>query len=163
MRLLSEKKCGCCRRHVMRYCETGELHLDFHGATNTTINYIAKNFGEEALHEIFFAVGQKVYKSIHKKLQHGDASELIEHWQYFFTREKGKFQIEETPEAIILEVSECPAVRQLLKLGLAPSPLFCTQTIMVNEALCENTPFESQTEIMGCGQCRQTIKRRGVK
>ena len=147
----------------MRYRETGELHLDFHGATNTTINYIARNFGEEALHEIFFAVGQKVYKSIHEKLKHGDASELIEHWQYFFTREKGGFQIKETPDAIILKVSECPAVRQLLKLGLTPSPLFCSQTILVNESLCEGTPFESKTEITGCGKCRQTITRRGVK
>ena len=147
----------------MRYRETGELHLAFHGATNTTINYIAKNFGEKALHEIFFAVGQKVYKSIHEKFKQGDASELIEHWQYFFTREKGFFQIKETPETIVLEVFECPAVRQLLKLGLTPSPLFCTQTILVNEALCKGTPFESKTEIMGCGKCRQTIIRRGVK
>ncbi len=147
----------------MRYRETGELHLDFHGATNTTINYIAGNFGEKALHEIFFAVGQKVYKSIHEKLKQGDTSELVEHWQYFFTREKGGFQIEETTEAIVLEVNECPAVRQLLKLGLIPSPLFCTQTILINEALCEETSFELKTEITGCGKCRQTITRRGAK
>lgn len=147
----------------MRYREIGELHLDFYGATSTTISYIAKNYGEKALHEIFFAVGQKVYKSIHEKLKQGDASELVEHWQYFFTREKGVFKIKETPDAIVLEVAECPAVRQLLKLGLIPSPLFCTQTIMVNEALCENTPFGSKTEVTGCGKCRQTITKRGVK
>ena len=137
--------------------------MDFHGATNTTINYIARNFGEKALNEIFHSVGQKVYKSIHEKLKQGDTSELIEHWQYFFTREKGGFQISETPEAVVLEVNECPAVRQLLKLGLTPSPLFCTQTILVNEAICKNTQFESKTEILGCGKCRQTIKKRGVK
>ena len=147
----------------MRYREAGELHLDFHGATNTTISYIAQNFGEKALHEIFFAVGQKVYKSIHEKLKQGDASELIEHWQYFFVREKGGFQIKETPEAIVLEVSECPAVRHLLKLGLTPSPFFCNQTILINEALCKDTPFESKTEIRGCGKCRQTIKKRGIQ
>jgi hypothetical protein len=147
----------------MRYRETGELHLDFHGATNTTIDYIVKNFGEEALHEIFFTVGQKVYKSIHEKLKQGDAGELIEHWQYFFSREKGVFQIKETSDAIVLEVSECPAVRQLLKLGLAPSPNFCQQTILVNEALCENTPFESHTVFIGCVKCRQIIKKRGFK
>lgn len=147
----------------MRYQETGELHLDFHGTTNATINYIAKNYGEKALHEIFYAVGQKVYKSIHEKLKQGDASELIEHWQYFFTREKGRFEIKATPDIIVLEVSECPAVRHLLKLGLTPSAHFCHQTIMVNEAMCESTPFESQTEIIGCGKCRQTIRKRGIK
>jgi hypothetical protein len=147
----------------MRYRETGELHLDFHGTTNATINFISNNFGEKALHEIFFAMGQKVYKSIYEKLKQGDASELVEHWQYFFTREKGVFQIKETDGTIVLEVSECPAVRQLLKLGLTPSPLFCSQTILVNEALCEGTPFESRTEITGCGKCHQTISKRGIK
>ncbi len=146
----------------MRYHESGELHKDFHGATNTTVEYIAKNFGEKALHEIFFNVGQKVYASIHKKLKQGDTSELIEHWNYFFAREKGVFKITENSDEIVLEVDECPAVKQLLKLGLTPSKFFCCQTTMVNEAMCESTPFESKTEITGCGKCRQTIKKRGA-
>ncbi len=144
----------------MRYRETGELHLDFHGATSATIDYLVERYGEAALHEIFFNVGQKVYKSIHEKLQRGDISGLVEHWQYFFEREKGVFKITKTADGVILKVSECPAVRQLLKLGLKPSPHFCKQTSLVNEAMCEHTPFEAKTEITGCGKCRQTIKKR---
>jgi len=33
----------------MRYQETGGLHLDFHGATNTTIDYVVDEYGVEAL------------------------------------------------------------------------------------------------------------------
>lgn len=147
----------------MRYRESGELHLDFHGATNATIDYLTERYGEAALHEIFFNVGQKVYKSIHENLKCGDISELLEHWQYFFEREKGVFQIAKTSDGVVLEVSECPAIRLLLKLGLTPSPHFCKQTSLVNEAMCEHTPFEAETEIIGCGKCRQIIKRRGVE
>jgi hypothetical protein len=146
----------------MRYRENGELHKDFHGTSNTTVEYIAKIFGKKALHEIFFAVGQKVYRSIYEKLKTGDLSELVEHWNYFFAREKGIFKLTVTPDKIVLEVDECPAVKQLLKLGLTPSNFFCCQTTMVNEAMCENTPFESKTEILGSGKCRQTIKKRGA-
>ena len=37
----------------LRYNEDGNVHLDFHGAVNTTIEFIVKRYGIEALHEIF--------------------------------------------------------------------------------------------------------------
>ena len=143
----------------MRYCETGKLHKDFHGALNTTVEYIVKYYGREALREIFFNVGQKVYKSIHESLKRGDASELLEHWNYFFSREGNDFKIIQSKNEITLEVSKCPAVEHLLKLGLKPSEYFCCQTIDVNEAMCEGTPWKAETEILGCGKCRQTVSR----
>jgi hypothetical protein len=143
----------------MRYRETGELHRDFHGALNTTVEYIAKRHGRSALREIFFNVGQKVHRSIHEGLKRGDASELIGHWNYFFTREGGDFKISSDENKVVMEVRKCPAVAHLLKLGLKPSKFFCCQTIDVNEAMCEGTPWKAKTEILGCGKCRQTISR----
>ena len=46
----------------MRYKDTGNVHLDFHGAVNTTVNYIVKKFGIEALHETFFRTGRDVLR-----------------------------------------------------------------------------------------------------
>ena len=37
----------------MRYQDTGEVHKDFHLATNTTIHYILKTYGMETLREVF--------------------------------------------------------------------------------------------------------------
>ena len=68
---------------MLRYQENNELHLDFHGTTNTTLNYIADHYGVEALKEILRKTGRDVYKSIHEKLMKGDASELLEHLNGF--------------------------------------------------------------------------------
>jgi dGTP triphosphohydrolase len=65
--------------------------------------------------------GRDVYKSIREKLAKGDASELIEHLNWFFYREKGKYNISVSQDEIVFEVLECPAIRHLKKLGLTPS------------------------------------------
>ncbi len=56
---------------MLRYQENNELHRDFHGTTDTTLNYIAEHFGEEALKEILRKTGRDVYKSIREKLARG--------------------------------------------------------------------------------------------
>jgi hypothetical protein len=144
----------------MRYQETGELHLDFHGAVNTTIQYIAKRFGQVALREIFDHVGKDVYKSIHEGLANDDPRELKEHLDYFFRRENGEFELRDTTDGFVLEVSKCPAVEHVRKLGLELSPGFCRQTTDVNNALCDGTPWQCRTEVMAPGVCRQTFSRR---
>ncbi len=36
----------------LRYEEDGNVHMDFHGAVNTTIEFIVSRYGIEAMHEI---------------------------------------------------------------------------------------------------------------
>ena len=146
----------------MRYKSTGEVHLDFHGATNTTISYIVEKFGESALKEIFNRVGKDVYQSIHNGLKNDDPSELIEHLEYYFNREQGEFELNVTDNKITVEVKKCPAVAHIQKLGLELSPHFCQQTIAVNEALCDGTPWECETVVTGQGSCRQIFTRRQI-
>ena len=144
---------------MLRYQENNELHLDFHGTTNTTLTYIAENYGVEALKAILRKTGRDVYKSIHEKLQKGDASELLEHLNWFFYREKGKYQLTVEENRIVLEVFECPAIRHLKKLGLAPSAYTCLQTVEVNAGMCEDTPWHSEVQIKGEGHCVQIFTK----
>lgn len=144
----------------MRYKDTGELHMDFHGATNTTINYIVENFGKEALTEIFSCVGKDVYKSIRDGLMNDDPSELIEHLKYYLDREHGEYSLTENKDGFVLDVTKCPAVAHVKKLGLELSKHFCCQTIDVNNAMCDGTPWQCETEIIEEGVCRQTFSRR---
>jgi hypothetical protein len=143
----------------MRYKDTGNLHMDFHGAVNTTINYIVKNFGVDAIRKIFFSTGHDVYKSIRERLAKGDTSELIEHWNYYITRENGKFRIVSNKDNVILYVDECPAVKHVKKLGLEVSPYFCEQTDYVNKGICDGTDFEIATVKTGECSCMQTLRR----
>ena len=144
---------------MLRYQEDNELHLDFHGTTNTTLNYIAENYGVEALKEILRKTGRDVYKSIHEKLVKGDASELLEHLNWFYFREKGKYQLTVEENKIVLEVFECPAIRHLRKLGLEPSPHVCLQTSEVNAGMCEGSPWCSEVQVIGEGHCIQTFTK----
>ena len=41
----------------LRYSDSGNVHMNFHVATNTTIDFIIKNFGLEAMDQIFSRVG----------------------------------------------------------------------------------------------------------
>ena len=144
---------------MLRYQENNELHLDFHGTTNTTLNYIADNYGVEALKGILRKTGREVYKSIHEKLFKGDASELLEHLNWFYFREKGKYQLTVEENRIVLEVFECPAIRHLRKLGLEPSAHVCLQTSEVNAGMCENSPWHSEVRVIGEGHCIQTFMK----
>ena len=144
---------------MLRYQENNELHLDFHGTTNTTLNYIAEKYGVDALKMILRKTGREVYRSIHDKLAAGDASELIEHLNWFFYREKGKYRLSVSENKIILEVLECPAHRHLKKLGLEISQYSCLQTAEVNAGMCEDTPWRSNVEVLGEGHCIQTFTK----
>jgi len=146
--------------HPLRYHETGNIHLDFHGATNTTIDFIVANYGVAVLHEIFEKVGKDVYADIRAHLIAGDAQELVRHWRHFFERENADFDIAVEDDEIVLTVRRCPAYAHVQKIAPSVSPWFCDQTVKTNEAMAEGSPFEVATEITGPGACRQIIRKR---
>ena len=144
---------------MLRYQENNELHRDFHGTTNTTLDYIAENYGVDALRSILRKTGRDVYKSIREKLAKGDASELIEHLNWFFYREGAEFQLTVKRDEIRFEVFECPAHRHLKKLGMKISPYSCLQTEEVNAGMCEGTPWRASVEQVAPGHCIQIFRR----
>ena len=144
---------------MLRYQENNELHRDFHGSTNLTIDYVVRKYGLETVKKILRRTGRNVYKSIHEKLADGDASELIEHLNWFLYREQGKYQLKVSENEIILEVFECPAIRHLKKLGLPISEHICLQTSEVNAGMCEDTPWHSEVRVVGEGHCIQIFRK----
>lgn len=147
---------------MLRYRETGELHKDFHGGMNAAVDYVGARYGREGLRIVFKATAQQVYRSIYEGLKRGDWDELVEHWRYFMDREGADYALSVTDEAAVMTVRRCPAVEHLRKLGLKPSEFFCDQTVLLNEAWCEGTPFEAVTEVTGEGNCVQTIRKRST-
>jgi hypothetical protein len=144
---------------TLRYRETGEVHLDFHRSMNGTIAHLRDAYGREFLDETFRRTARDVYRSIHEDLKRGDCSQLVEHWRHFFDREGGLYTVERGEE-IRFVVHRCPAVGYLEARGIAVDADFCRQTVVVNETLAEETPFEIITEVLGHGRCVQTIRRR---
>lgn len=143
----------------LRYQEEGNVHLDFHGAVNTTIDFIFARYGVEVLHEIFARVGKDVYADLRRHLKEGDPNEMVRHWRHFFARENADFDIAASEDEIVLTVRRCTAYHHVAKISPSVSAHFCDQTIKVNEAVAEGTPFSIDTEITGPGACRQIIRR----
>ena len=144
----------------LRYQEDGNVHLDFHGAVNTTIEFVVSRYGIGALHEIFRRVGTDVYQDIKRHLTAGDSEDLVKHWRHFFTREGCDYDISVGDDAIVLTVRRCTAWHHVQKIHGAVSAQFCDQTTVVNNALAEGTPFTIDTVIDGPGACHQVIRRR---
>lgn len=145
---------------MMRYKETGEVHLDFHRTTNGTIAYLRKKYGEAFLDETFRRTARDVYRAIREDLLRGDPEQLIEHWTHFFTRDGGEFEIKRDGDTITLQVTRCPAVSYIQSRDIPVDPCFCRQTVVMNEALAEGTPFEIETRILGNARCEQIIRRK---
>jgi predicted ArsR family transcriptional regulator len=144
----------------LRYQEEGNVHLDFHGATNTTIDFIVERYGVEVLHEIFAKVGRDVYVDLRRHMLDGDPLEMVKHWRHFFDREEADYDIAVGDDEIVLTVRRCPAYHHVAKIAPAVSPHFCDQTSKVNEAIAEGSAYRIDTEITGPGACRQIIRRR---
>ena len=145
---------------ALRYEEGGNVHLDFHGATNTTIDFIIARYGVATMDQIFAKVGRDVYASIRRDLLAGDTAQLLRHWQHFFDREGADYDIAVGEDEIVLTVRRCTAWHHVKKLVGSVSPHFCDQTIRTNEAMAQDSPFSIDTEITGEGSCRQVIRRR---
>ena len=144
----------------MRYREEGNVHKDFHLATDTTIRYVLSQYGLGFLKELFRRTAHLVYKEIYEALKKGDCKPLVEHLTYFLKREEAVFRVINGKDEVILEIEECPAVKHLKERGREVTTDFCLQTALMNEAWSEGSEFNITTFITGEGSCRQIIRRK---
>ena len=144
---------------ALRYASSGELHRDFHASILDGANYMLDNYGEEALREVVFETGTKVYKTLHEKLKAGDKSELLAWWRYYMDREGVDYTLEETSDGAVLTVKECPALKHLENRNIPGGKGLCSLTRILNEAFTSGSPYEIVMEETGDGSCRQTLRR----
>ena len=144
----------------LRYKSKGELHRDFHASILDGVNYVRDNYGEEALREVLFDMGTKVYKTIHEKLVAGDPSELIAWWRYYLDREGSDYSLEETADGTVLTVRDCAALKHLETRKIPGGKGLCAATRILNEAFCSDSPFEIVLDETGEYACRQVLRRR---
>ena len=144
----------------MQYRCTGEVHRDFHASVLDGVNYLIDNFGEGAAKKVLRRTATEVYRTMHEGLQRGDKTELLEWWRYYLDREGGKYRLEETSEGAILTVESCPAQTHLAKRGISGGKRTCWATKVLNDALCEDSPYEIVLEETGDHSCRQILRKR---
>jgi hypothetical protein len=143
----------------LRYASGGELRRGFDASILDGANYMLDNYGEEALREVVFETGTKVYKTLHEKLKAGDKSELLAWWRYYMDREGADYTLEETDDGAVLTVKECPAIKHLENRKIPGGEGLCALTRILNEAFCLGSPYKIVLEKTGVNSCRQTLCR----
>ena len=144
----------------MRYTDTGEVHKDFHLATNATIDFVLSEYGIDFLKELFSRTAKNVYKDIYENLQKGDYQPLLEHWKYYYTREKGVFTVVESDGGFSFNVTDCPACRHLKEKNTPVTENFYLQISLLNESWSENTPFTIETQLISEGEYKMLVRKK---
>ena len=144
----------------LRYASGGELHRDFHASILDGANYVRDNYGEEALREVLYSTGTKVYKTLHEKLVAGDCSELLAWWRYYMDREGADYELVETDGGAVLTVRDCPALKHLENRSVPCGRGLCAATRLLNEAFCSNSPYDIVLEETSARSCVQTLRKK---
>jgi hypothetical protein len=120
------------------------LHKDFHGALSTGIDYLDKHYGPEAVREYLHIFTRSFYSPLIESLKQRGLIALKEHFEKVYSIESGTVRIDLAEDELIIEVESCPAVMHMRENGYKVADLFFETTRTVNEALCEDSPFEAE-------------------
>ena len=117
------------------------MHKDFHGALSVGLDYIAAQFGEDAVREYLREFGLSYYTPLKKEMTDRGLVAVKDHFTKIYTAESAEFEISLTDDELRLDVTACPAVMHMRNQNYPVSPLFVETTRTVNDAICEGTPF----------------------
>jgi len=120
------------------------LHKDFHGALSLAIDYLDRNYGEEAVTAYLRQFTRSYYSELIKQIAERGLIALAEHFRQIYEIEGGSasIRLSDTGDELFVEVEQCPAVAHMRRRGFKIARLFVETTKTVDETLCEGTPFE---------------------
>ncbi len=130
----------------MRYRDSGEVHKDFHLATNRTIDFIMARYDREFLSQLCRRTAQDVYRNIHTRLKNGEAEALLEHLSYYTEREQGLFTVEQTPDGFVMHMQRCPMTSHIVERGQTLSLHMETFLSLLYHHWAEHSPFSITVE-----------------
>ncbi len=110
----------------MRYIDSGELHKDFHLATNATCDYVMNRYGRAFLTELTRRTAQRFYQDIYVNMKRGSYQALIDHLCYYFDREGAVYSLNKEGTGIIIRVTSCPMHKHIQNRGRVVSEYLCS-------------------------------------
>lgn len=119
------------------------LHKDFHGALSTGIEYVRRNYGEQAVRDYLRQFAKAWYAPLSQALRETGLTAMREHVDRIFKLEGGQVRFQESPDELVVEVLVNPAVSHMRANGYAISPMFSETVATVGKTICENTPFDA--------------------
>ena len=120
------------------------LHKDFHGALSVGLDYLRKNYGDEAVRDYLRQFAKRFYAPLIESLNQRGLIALKEHFEKVYEDEAADARFSMSEDELRIEVQACPAVTHMREHGYKVAPLFHETTQTVNEAICEGTPFAAE-------------------
>jgi len=117
------------------------LHKDFHGALSTGLEYLHRNYGEQAVKDFLRQFALTFYSPLRNALKERGLSALKEHFEKIYREEGGNIKTEFSKDEMILKVQACPAVMHMREHAYPVASLFHETTKTVNEAICDGSEF----------------------
>lgn len=138
------------------------LHKDFHGALSAGIEYLDRTHGEDSVRSYLRGFALSFYAPVTEALRSRGLVALREHFEGIYGVEKATIQTEMSEDELILTVPACPAVEHMRRRGYPVARLFAETDKVMNEAICEGTPFayEMLSYDPRTGASRQRFYRR---
>ncbi|OGV61581.1 MAG: hypothetical protein A2498_11880 [Lentisphaerae bacterium RIFOXYC12_FULL_60_16] len=137
------------------------LHKDFHGGLSCGIEYLDIHFGTSVLHNYLRTFCRTFFAPLHAAVVTHGLSAIRKHYERVFEEEAGIIDVDASDDHLTITVRACPAILHMQKRGLPIAKRFCDSTRIMNECLCEGTPFTS--ELCDCnprtGTCVQRFRR----
>ena len=133
------------KEYIKRSASDNEyLHKDFHGGLSGGIEYLHRNYGEQAVREYLRKFAKSFYAPLREALKQRGLAALRDHFEKLYRIEGGKIQITFSEDEMIMNVDSCPAVMHMREHGYPVAELFCETTKTVNEAICEGSDFAAE-------------------
>jgi hypothetical protein len=136
---------------------------DFYFAINATFRFILEKFGKDGLRAYWTDMGAKYFAPVSHRWKAGGLPAVAVYWRAFFAAEpEAAVEVTASPEAVVLEVKVCPAIRHLRTHQRAVVPCFCEHCYFLGEAMANPAGLTVRVE-GGNGRCRQVFLDREAK
>ncbi len=120
------------------------LHKDFHGALSVGIDYVHRNYGEDAVREYLRQFAVAFYAPLTDALRQRGLVALKEHFAKIYADEGGRARMMLSDDELRIEVEACPAVMHMRENGYTVAKLFHETTRTVNDVICAATPYVAE-------------------
>ena len=120
------------------------MHKDFHGALSVGLDYLADNYGRQAVEDYLKQFTLSFYAPLRQALKTNGLGALKEHFEKLYQIEGGDVEFKLTDDELVISVAACPAVMHMRENNYPVSSLFSLTTSTVNEALCQDTQYSAE-------------------
>ncbi len=131
---------------VQQASDNAYYHKDFHIALNYGIEYLYKNFGEDAVVEYLMQFANNYHTPLKKSLSTIGLAAIKKHYEKIFKIEGAAYDMNfpKDNSELTIHLHASTAVMHIKKNGHLLAPAYEKTVSVVNQEICRNTPYDCE-------------------